>query len=180
MRTIINLNQNWKFIQKDAGLPSVLPADWQTVQLPHTWNAVDGNDGNGAYDRGNYWYAKSFETPKQPLAGGRVFVEILAAGAQASVYVNGEKVTYHEGGYSAFRADITELCKEEGENLLVVECSNEMKSNVYPQSADFTFYGGLYRGVNLISVPNAHFDLESWLPQSQPSAAEQPLRSRHM
>ncbi|MBQ8278331.1 MAG: beta-galactosidase [Roseburia sp.] len=160
MRNIINLNQDWKFIQKDAGLPTTLPQDWQSVNLPHTWNAVDGNDGNGSYDRGNYWYAKSFETPKQPLAGGRTFVEILAANSEATVYVNGQKVIYHEGGYSIFRADITDYCKEEGENLLVVECSNIANDYVYPQNADFTFYGGLYRGVNLISVPNAHFDLE--------------------
>ena len=160
MRNVINLNQDWKFIQQDAGLPESLPADWQTVQLPHSWNAVDGQDGNGSYDRGKYWYAKTFETPKQPLPGGKVFVAILAAGQQATVYVNGTEVTYHEGGYSTFRADITSLCKEEGENLLVVACSNEYKDSVYPQSADFTFYGGLYRGVNLISVPEAHFDLE--------------------
>lgn len=160
MRNVINLNQNWKFIQKNVGLPTAYPADWQTIDLPHTWNAVDGNDGNGSYDRGNYWYAKTFATPKQPLAGGRVFVEILAAGQQASVYVNGTKVTYHEGGYSIFRADITDFCKDGEDNLLVIECSNEMKDSVYPQNADFTFYGGLYRGVNLISVPNAHFDLE--------------------
>ena len=160
MRNVINLNQDWKFIQQDAGLPESLPADWQTVQLPHSWNAIDGQDGNGSYDRGKYWYAKTFETPKQPLPGGKVFVEILAAGQQATVYVNGTEVTYHEGGYSTFRADITSLCKEEGENLLVVACSNEYKDSVYPQSADFTFYGGLYRGVNLISVPEAHFDLE--------------------
>ena len=75
MRNIINLNENWKFIQNNVGLPSVYPTDWKTVDLPHTWNAVDGNDGNGSYDRGNYWYAKTFETPKQPLAGGKVFVE---------------------------------------------------------------------------------------------------------
>ncbi len=160
MRKVINLNDNWKFIQKDAGLPDAFPADWQTVTLPHTWNAIDGQDGNGSYDRGRYWYAKSFETPRQPLAGGRVFVEILAAGQQATVYVNGKEAVYHEGGYSIFRADITDLCREEGENLLVVACSNEHKESVYPQSADFTFYGGLYRGVNLISVPDAHFDLE--------------------
>ena len=160
MRNVINLNQDWKFIQQDAGLPESLPADWQTVQLPHSWNAIDGQDGNGSYDRGKYWYAKTFETPKQPLPGGKVFVEILAAGQQATVYINGTEVTYHEGGYSTFRADITSLCKEEGENLLVVACSNEYKDSVYPQSADFTFYGGLYRGVNLISVPEAHFDLE--------------------
>lgn len=160
MRNIINLNQDWKFIQKDVGLPTELPKDWQSINLPHTWNAVDGNDGNGSYDRGNYWYAKTFETPKQPLAGGRTFVEILAANSEATVYVNGQKVIYHEGGYSIFRADITDYCKEEGENLLVVECSNIANDYVYPQHADFTFYGGLYRGVNLISVPNAHFDLE--------------------
>ena len=160
MRYIININENWKFIQKNVGLPTSYPSDWETVDLPHTWNAVDGNDGNGSYDRGNYWYAKSFETPKQPLAGGRVFVEILAANSEATVYVNGNKVIYHEGGYSTFRADITEYCKEEGENLLVVECSNIANDYVYPQNADFTFYGGLYRGVNLICVPDAHFDLE--------------------
>ena len=82
MRNVINLNQNWKFIQQDAGLPESLPADWNTVQLPHSWNAIDGQDGNGSYDRGRYWYAKTFETPKQPLAGGKVYVEILAAGQQ--------------------------------------------------------------------------------------------------
>lgn len=160
MRNVINLNKNWKFIQQDAGLPETLPADWQTIDLPHSWNAVDGQDGNGSYDRGKYWYAKTFETPKQPLPGGRVYVEILAAGQQATVYVNGKEAVYHEGGYSIFRADVTDLCKEEGENLLVVACSNEYKDSVYPQSADFTFYGGLYRGVNLISVPEAHFDLD--------------------
>lgn len=160
MRNVLNLNDNWKFIQKDAGLPQTLPADWQDVNLPHCWNAVDGHDGNGSYDRGKYWYAKSFSTPKQPLGGGKLFVEVLAAGQQATVYMNGKEVAYHEGGYSIFRVDITEQCKEEGENLLVIACSNELKDSVYPQSADFTFYGGLYRGVNLISVPDAHFDLE--------------------
>ncbi|CVI65905.1 Beta-glucuronidase [Clostridiales bacterium CHKCI001] len=161
MRNIINLNRRWKFIQQNVGLPETLPKSWSDVDLPHTWNAVDGHDGNGSYDRGSYWYAKTFYTPKQPLAGGRTYVEVLAAGQQATLYVNGQKVIYHEGGYSIFRADITDLCKENGEeNLLVINCSNEYKDSVYPQSADFTFYGGLYRGVNLISVPETHFDLE--------------------
>lgn len=160
MRNLIHLNQDWRFIQKDAGLPEALPKDWEKVDLPHSWNAVDGHDGNGGYDRGCYWYAKSFQTPKQPLVGGRVYVEFPAAGQQARVYVNGKEAVYHEGGYSTFRADITDLCVEEGDNLLAVACSNENKSNVYPQAADFTFYGGLYRGVNLISVPAAHFDLD--------------------
>lgn len=162
MRTIVDLNKNWRFIQEDAGLPDKLPADWKVVDLPHTWNAVDGHDGNGSYARGCCWYARTFQTPKQPLAGGRVFVDIPAAGQQATVYVNGKEICYHEGGYSTFRADITDACSEDGENLLVVACSNENKSNVYPQSADFTFYGGLYRGLNLISVPEVHFELMYW------------------
>lgn len=160
MRNIINLNEDWKFIQEDAGLPAAFPTDWQNVSLPHSWNAVDGHDGVGGYSRGTCWYAKSFVSPVQPLEGGRLYLEIPAAGQQAVVYVNGKEVVRHEGGYSAFRADITEECREEGENLLCISCSNEYKDSVYPQSADFTFYGGLYRGVNLISVPKTHFDLD--------------------
>ena len=160
MRKVIQLNEDWRFIRRDAGVPADLPRDWEHVDLPHTWNAVDGHDGRDGYDRGRYWYARSFLTPRQPLEGGRVYVEFPAAGQQAWVYVNGQEAAYHEGGYSAFRADITDLCVEEGENLLAVACSNKKNSAVYPQAADFTFYGGLYRGVRLISVPSTHFDLD--------------------
>lgn len=139
MRNVIPLNTNWKFIRQDAGLPDVFPTAWQDVTLPHCWNAVDGMDGNGSYYRGRCWYARTFATPSQPLPGGRVYVEVLAAGQQATVYLNGREAVYHEGGYSAFRADVTDLCRPEGENLLVIACSNEPLSNVYPQSADFTF-----------------------------------------
>ncbi|MBQ2296916.1 MAG: beta-galactosidase [Ruminiclostridium sp.] len=159
MRKIINMNEGWKFIREDAGLPAALPLDWQDVTLPHTWNAVDGNDGNGSYYRGKCWYATTFVTPTQPLAGGRVYVEFLGANSEAEVFVNGRKVAYHEGGYSTFRADITDACTE-GENLLAVSVCNEANDFVYPQHADFTFYGGLYRDVNLISVPDAHIDLD--------------------
>lgn len=160
MRKVIGLNQDWRFIKEDVGLPEQLPKDWSVVNLPHTWNAVDGHDGNGSYYRGRCWYAKEFVMPRQPLSGGRVYVEILAAEQTAVVYINGQEVVRHEGGYSIFRADITDFCREEEENLLVVSCSNAYQNNVYPQSADFTFYGGLYRGVNLISVPEVHFDLD--------------------
>ena len=160
MRKVISLNKGWKFIRDDAGLPGALPEDWEDVDLPHTWNGVDGQGGAGEYYRGSCWYARGFRTPRQPLGGGRVYIEVRAAGQQATVYVNGRKAVYHEGGYSAFRADITDLCAEDGENLLAVRCSNEYKDGVYPQTADFTFYGGLYRGVELISVPDTHFDLD--------------------
>lgn len=159
MRKIISLDKEWKFTKESQNNVTELSGVWSAIDLPHTWNAVDGHDGNGSYDRGSYWYQKTFDAPKQPLAGGRTYVEVLAAGQQASVYVNGQKVCYHEGGYSIFRADITDYVKET-DNQLVINCSNEYKDSVYPQSADFTFYGGLYRGVNLISVPDTHFDLD--------------------
>ena len=132
MRNIIELNEGWKFIREDAGLPGELPESWQSVDLPHSWNAVDGQDGNGSYYRGRCWYARTFKTPKQPLPGGRVYVEILAAGQQATVYVNGKQAVYHEGGYSAFRADVTELCVEEGDNLLAVACDNSTRATSIP------------------------------------------------
>lgn len=160
MRKVINFDKDWKFIQKDVGLPKQFPSDWEDVDLPHCWNSIDGHDGKGAYDRGSYWYAKEFETPKQPLCDGRTYVEVMAAGQQATIYVNGQKATYHEGGYSMFRADVTDYCYEDKPNLLVINCSNEYLDHVYPQKADFTFCGGLYRGVNLISVNKEHFDLD--------------------
>lgn len=161
MRQIINLNKDWWFIHEKRDVSQALPGQGVKISLPHTWNAVDGHDGNGSYDRGCYWYVKNFEKPEQPVGESRIFVEVLAAGQQAAVYVNGQQVAYHEGGYSTFRADITEQCRE-GENTLAIACSNEAKDEVYPQSADFTFYGGLYRGVNLICVPETHFDLEHY------------------
>ena len=97
--------------------------------------------------------------PRQPLPGGCVYLEVPTAALKATVKVNGVEAITHEGGFSAFRADITDLCHA-GENELVIEVGNENTPTMYPASADFTFYGGLYRGVNLISVPATHFDLD--------------------
>ena len=153
MREIISLNENWtlSFPKGDHAT--------EQVNLPHTWNAVDGNDGNGSYLRTTGVYTRTFTAPKQPREGGRTYVEVLAAALNSTVKVNGQVATTHEGGFSIFRADVTDLCHA-GENELTIEVSNEDTPSMYPSSADFTFYGGLYRGVNLISVPNAHFDLD--------------------
>ena len=153
MREIISLNEGWTL-----SFPKGERAA-EAVTLPHTWNAVDGMDGNGSYLRTTGVYSRTFKKPVQPLAGGRVYVEVLAAALDATVKVNGTVATTHEGGFSIFRADITDLCRD-GDNELTIEVSNEDTPSMYPASADFTFYGGLYRGVNLISVPNAHFDLD--------------------
>lgn len=147
MRTIISLNQDWTFYKNGEN---------SQVTLPHTWNAVDGQDGGNDYFRGTCQYVRSLEKPVMG-EGARVFLEVKGAAMSAQVFLNGEALAAHKGGYSAFRVDLTEHLKESNE--LRISVSNEENDTVYPQKADFTFYGGLYRDVNLIVVPQVHFDL---------------------
>ena len=158
MRQILDFNENWWFIHADVDVSEARPGEGELVSLPHTWNALDGQKGDGTYDRGSYWYVKMLDKWEPSVKYSRLFLEIPAAGQQAKVFVNGEFVVSHEGGYSAFRADITEKCTEEF-NTIAIWCSNEKCDAIYPQSADFTFYGGLYRGAHLICVPETHFEL---------------------
>lgn len=155
MRTTVPWNHDWHF-SKTADIPAVLPQDWVKVTLPHTWNAVDGQDGGNDYWRGTAVYCRAFDRPELER-NGRAVLEFLGAAMIADVYVNGQHLAHHEGGYSTFRVDITEALREK--NLLCVAVDNSENDRVYPQKADFTFYGGLYRDVNLICVPSAHFEL---------------------
>ncbi|MGN0998373.1 MAG: glycoside hydrolase family 2 protein [Faecousia sp.] len=155
MRRMVNLNRGWLF-SKTAEVPRDLPAGWELVTLPHTWNAVDGQDGGNDYWRGTAMYCKTFDRPELE-SGGRAVLEFLGAAMTADVYVNGTHLAHHEGGYSTFRVDITDVLKDE--NLVCVAVNNGANDRVYPQKADFTFYGGLYRSVNLILVPEEHFEL---------------------
>lgn len=159
MRTYTNLNDGWFFtkdIQKKT--PTAVSSGFTPVTLPHTWNCTDGQDGGGDYHRGQCWYVK--ELPAVSAAGGsRIYLEFQAASAYCEVYLNGTKITEHAGGYSIFRADITDSLTGKGD-ILSVMVSNEARSDIYPQMADFTFYGGLYRDVNLICVPETHLDLD--------------------
>ena len=152
MRNILNFNENWHF-GKTQQVPDSLP-DWGKVTLPHTWNAEDGQDGGNDYWRGTAMYCKEFSKPEHQ---GTVVLEFLGAAMTADVYLNGTHLTRHEGGYSTFRVDITGVLREQ--NLLCVAVDNSENDRVYPQKADFTFYGGLYRDVNLILVPEIHFEL---------------------
>jgi beta-galactosidase len=158
MREIINLNNNW-FFNKTAEVPNVLPSDWESVTLPHTWNALDGQDGGNDYWRGTAMYCKRFSLPEN-LKDKVVVLEFQGVAMTANVYLNGKQVAHHEGGYSAFRVDITDFLNwGDLENLLCVSADNSDNTRVYPQKADFTFYGGIIRDVNLIVVPQNHFEL---------------------
>ena len=154
MSKAITLNQGWHFTKENNGVPTTVTGD--VVAMPHTWNAVDGQDGGNDYYRGTCWYTLNLPKPEIP-AGGRAVLQFDGAAMSAVVYLNGKKLAEHKGGYSTFRVDITDELA--AENLLAVSVDNSDNDTVYPQKADFTFYGGLYRDVTLHIVPAAHFAL---------------------
>ena len=158
MRETVNLNRKWAFIMGSEDVPKAMPSPACYVNLPHTWNAIDGQDGGNDYTRGLCWYVKTLSREEIPQ-NKRLFLEINGANSSADLYVNGAHIAHHDGGYSTWRADITDAAGTSGDVLLVLGVDNSAKETVYPQMADFTFYGGLYRDVNLIAVPESHFDL---------------------
>ncbi len=157
MRQIINLNRKWSFTKDFDGIPAAICEKWSFVNLPHSWNAIDGQDGDNDYYRGTCLYMKEIKKEDLPESD-RYYLEINGANSSADVYVNGKMLAHHDGGYSTFRVDITE---EIGSRAMVaITVDNSANETVYPQMADFTFYGGLYRNVNLICVSESHFDLD--------------------
>ena len=150
MRYITNFNSDWEFsLHSDD--------NWEKVTLPHTWNNLDGQDGGNDYYRGKCTYRKTILKKDLPL-GEEHYLEINGANLSSVVYLNGEKLKSHDGGYSTYRVRLKDL---RDENILEVTVDNSPSDKVYPQTADFTFYGGLYRDVRLISLPSSHFSLEN-------------------
>ncbi len=156
MRKVLNINRKWAFSKQATTVPSEMPSNWCFVNLPHSWNAIDGQDGDNDYFRGTCHYVKSFKKFELPEAE-KYYLEIKGANSSADVYLNGKVLAHHDGGYSTWRVDITNGIKDE--NLLVIAVDNAPNDKVYPQMADFTFYGGLYRDVNIICVSDSHFEL---------------------
>ena len=111
------------------------------VDLPHTWNATDGRDGGNDYYRGTCVYEKKIAKPEFSV-NERVYLQVHGVNASARVLLNGTEICTHDNGYATFRADVTDVLLEE--NLLCVEVDNSVNDEVYPQKADFTFYGGIY------------------------------------
>ena len=148
MSETIVLNTGWTFTKEEHSEP---------VTLPHTWNAVDGQDGGNDYYRGSCTYALQLPAIRLP-EGGRAVLQFDGVAMTAVVNLNGQKVAGHKGGYSTFRVDITDVLQDT--NNLTVEVDNSDNDTVYPQKADFTFYGGIYRDVTLHILPAAHFAMK--------------------
>ena len=149
MRKTITLNQGWHFTGPNG---TELPVD-----VPHTWNNIDGQDGGNDYWRGTCAYRKTFPKPEFG-ADEQVYLQFQGVNASAKVELNGQTVGSHDGGYSTFRWDVTDLLQDK--NQLTVHVDNSVNDRVYPQKADFTFYGGIYRDVDLIIVNRCHFDMD--------------------
>ena len=155
MRQILKFNYNWEFLK---GVSEINAAEvGESITIPHTWNATDGQDGGNDYFRGTCLYRKVFRSDSFPKAK-KYYLEINGANSSADVYMNGKRIAHHDGGYSTWRVNITGYLRTE--NTLCILVDNAPNEEVYPQVADFTFYGGIYRDVNIVCVEETHFDLE--------------------
>ena len=149
MRSIAKLMQDWQFTGPDGKTT--------LVELPHTWNAKDGQDGGNDYWRGTCTYSTTFAAPAFDAASQEVWLQFEGVNSSAKVLLNGRNICTHDGGYSTFRVHVSDLLAKD--NQLTVEVDNSINDRIYPQKADFTFYGGIYRDVTLHVVPAAHFAL---------------------
>lgn len=156
-RIIEDFNANWKFCNCDAAgtqSPSFNDASWGSVTTPHTWNNLDGQDGGNNYYKGIGWYRKHFTI--SPLnSGKKVFIKINGANMRSEVYINGNAAGIHTGGYSAFTFDITSLVNG-SDNVVAVKVSNSDTIKAAPLEADFTFFGGIHKTVELIYTDPIH------------------------
>jgi beta-galactosidase len=162
-RQATDLTGEWKFILKDAA-PDAATTDWTTVTVPHTWNALDGQDGRtpgavrrpgergGAdYFRGVGWYERSVDVPAA-WEGRRVFIRFEAASEVATVYLNGQQIGEHKGSFTAFCFELTPFLKYGQANELRVRVDNSVTRLIAPLAGDFNVDGGIYRPVGLITT----------------------------
>ncbi len=154
------MNTDWKFHkgQIESGYsPNLDDSEWETVSVPHTWNHIDGQDGtiggksikDTDYFRSDCWYRKKIFIENKDKEK-QIFLRFQGANTQAELFVNGKSAGTHKGGYTAFAFDITPFLHFSSENLLAVRVNNEYTEEIAPFTADFTFYGGIYRETELI------------------------------
>ena len=154
MRKMTRINDGWT-VYPDGKTPE----DGTTLDLPYTWNGVDGQDGGGDYLRTAFNFERVLDKP-DVKPDEDVYLEFKGVNSSADVYIDGELVTHHDGGYSTFRVCVTDRLKQS--STLRVRVDNSKTEKVYPQTADFTFYGGIYRDVGLIVVNKTRFDLDHY------------------
>ena len=161
------INDNWNFHLGDIDFdqyqsPSkaILSEDieWETINIPHTWNNKDAIDEIPGYYRGVGWYTKTIDlTAEKRNNNSKTQIYFEGANQVTDVYVNGNWVGQHNGGYTRFNFDITEFLNFGESNVLAIKVDNSHNEAIPPLSADFTFFGGIYRDVYLIKQNAIHF-----------------------
>lgn len=149
MRTIYSLNENWGFIREEGTLEQIMTIPAEAVDLPHTWSNPDEQSNRKNCIPGAFWYVKYLDFDAKP--GKKYFLEFEIVSLVTNVYVNGVHVIRHQGESCKFQADITSLLVN-GDNLIAVEADNRNNGIPYPQTADFTFSGDIYRNATLIEM----------------------------
>lgn len=147
------INSGWQFSENQS--------TWQTVNIPHTWNKEDAFDDEQGYRRGLGYYKKHIFIPKEEQKNVH-YLKFNAVNQEANVFINGKKVGNHKGGYTAFNFNISEFINYDAYNLIEVTVDNSHNIDIPPLNADFTFYGGIYRDVELIALPKQHFSLDDF------------------
>lgn len=157
-RVVYTINDGWKFTKGspfEAQLTGCDDSSWETVNIPHTWNDKDADDETPGFYRGPVWYRKQLFIDKSQ-EGRRAVIYFEGANQEVRFYLNGQFVGEHKGGYTRFCFDITpHLCYGQ-ENLFAIYVNNVYNPNIPPLSADFTFFGGIYRDVYLQFMNPVH------------------------
>lgn len=160
-RQSYTINGNWAFYKGALEMPVQASAvAWDTVSIPHSWNTHDVADDTKGYYRGEAWYLKRFMVGEH-TKGKNAYLEFKAVNQEAEVYVNGTLAGSHVGGYTAFIIDITPYIRYGQENEVWVKANNRFHEDIPTLTADFTFFGGIYRDVILTFTDKVHFSMNS-------------------
>ena len=157
-RVVYTINDGWKFTKGspfEAQLAGCDDSSWETVNIPHTWNDKDADDETPGFYRGPVWYRKQLFIDKSQ-EGRRAVIYFEGANQEVRFYLNGQFVGEHKGGYTRFCFDITPHLRYGQENLFAIYVNNVYNPNIPPLSADFTFFGGIYRDVYLQFMNPVH------------------------
>lgn len=163
-RVVYTINESWHFAKDNSGNawnPSFDDSSWEIVAVPHTWNAQDADDEVPGFYKGPGWYRKNIHI-SQDMVDRQVVIYFEGANQETDVYVNGQKAGRHIGGYTRFSFDITPFVKFGTNNSIAVKVDNSSNADIPPLSADFTFFGGIYRDVYLMYTDKVHISTDDY------------------
>jgi hypothetical protein len=150
-----SFNAGWRFhfgASEGAEKADFDDSAWNPTGLPHSFSIPYFQAAS--FPVGEGWYRKTLDLPKAP-AGRRVFLEFEGAFQVADVYVNGQRLATHRGGYTGFNVDVTAALKA-GRNLVAVRVDNRWDGTLAPRAGEHVFSGGLYRDVWLVQTLDVH------------------------